>query len=87
MRLLFWLLPLAGLIALLMLERLGFPPQSGGNLPAAGSGLLITFSSEINGYLTPCGCSKPMVGGIPRRASLLKQLAKTHTLVTSKMAT
>jgi hypothetical protein len=81
MRLLFWLLPLAGLIALLMLERLGFPSQSGGNLPAAGSGLLITFSSEINGYLTPCGCSKPMVGGIPRRATLLKQLAKTHTLV------
>jgi hypothetical protein len=30
MRLLFWLLPLAGLIALLMLERLGFPHKVGG---------------------------------------------------------
>ncbi|MGQ9656978.1 MAG: multiheme c-type cytochrome [Fimbriimonadales bacterium] len=41
----------------------------------------IVFGSEINGYLTPCGCSKPMVGGIPRRATLLKQLAENHTLL------
>jgi 2',3'-cyclic-nucleotide 2'-phosphodiesterase (5'-nucleotidase family) len=43
--------------------------------------LSIVFGSEINGYITPCGCSKPMVGGIPRRATLLKQLAEKHTLL------
>jgi hypothetical protein len=43
--------------------------------------LSVVFGSEINGYLTPCGCSKPMVGGIPRRATLFKQLAEKHTLL------
>ncbi len=43
--------------------------------------LAVIFGSEINGYLTPCGCSKPMVGGIPRRGTLLKQLAENHTLL------
>lgn len=43
--------------------------------------LAVVFGSEINGYLTPCGCSKPMVGGIPRRGTLLKQLAQEHNLL------
>jgi hypothetical protein len=88
--LMLWLVPLASLLGLLMLEGMGMSPPTesgffplrGGNLQEGGkTGLVITFSSEINGYLTPCGCSKPMVGGIPRRATLLKQLAKTHTLI------
>jgi len=90
MRLMLWLVPLASLLGLLMLEgkgvspptESGFPSRSGGNLTEGSkTGLIVTFSSEINGYLTPCGCSKPMVGGIPRRATLLKQLATTHTLI------
>ncbi|GIV08420.1 MAG: hypothetical protein KatS3mg019_0511 [Fimbriimonadales bacterium] len=48
---------------------------------ASASPLAVIFGSEINGYLTPCGCSKPMVGGIPRRATLLKQLAEKHNLL------
>ncbi len=43
--------------------------------------LAIVFTSEINGYITPCGCSKPMVGGMPRRATYLKDLAKEHSLL------
>ncbi len=43
--------------------------------------LAIVFGSEINGYITPCGCSKPMVGGIPRRGTLLRQLAEQHVLL------
>ncbi len=51
-------------------------PSASAALPLA-----VVFGSEINGYLTPCGCSKPMVGGLPRRGTLLKQLAKQHHLL------
>lgn len=37
--------------------------------------LSILFSSEQNGYLTPCGCSKPMMGGMPRLATYLHAVA------------
>ncbi len=49
--------------------------------PNASLPLGVVFGSEINGYLTPCGCSKPMVGGIPRRGTLLNQLAKEYQLI------
>jgi len=65
-------------LPLLVLVSLGFyrPEPISKALP-----LGIVFGSEINGYITPCGCSKPMVGGIPRRGSLLKQLAQEYQLV------
>lgn len=71
-RLVWWGLPLA------MLLIMGFyrPEGASSALPLA-----IAFTSETNGYLTPCGCSKPMVGGIPRRATYLKQLAREYELV------
>jgi len=34
--------------------------------------LALLFTGEQNGYLTPCGCSKPMLGGIPRLATWLR---------------
>ncbi|MFQ3611194.1 MAG: hypothetical protein SNJ72_06840, partial [Fimbriimonadales bacterium] len=63
---------------LLVLVSLGFyrPETASVALP-----LGVVFGSEINGYLTPCGCAKPMVGGIPRRGTALKQLAKEYQLV------
>ncbi|MDW8107558.1 MAG: multiheme c-type cytochrome [Armatimonadota bacterium] len=66
-------LPLAALLAL------GFYRPSA--LETHARPLAIVFSSEINGYITPCGCSKPMVGGIPRRGALLRQLAEQYTLL------
>jgi 2',3'-cyclic-nucleotide 2'-phosphodiesterase (5'-nucleotidase family) len=67
------------LIPFVALAALGFYRPSASEPRALP--LSVIFGSEINGYLTPCGCSKPMVGGIPRRATLLKQLAEKHTLL------
>ncbi len=77
-----WLLPPLGLLVLLTLSgRPAAHPHNHALISTDEKPLLIVFGSEINGYLTPCGCSKPMVGGIPRRATLLKQLAKEHNLL------
>jgi len=77
-----WLLPLLGLLGLFTLSGREGIFGSADALPASvEQPLLIAFSCEINGYLTPCGCSKPMVGGIPRRATLLKQLAREYALL------
>jgi hypothetical protein len=43
--------------------------------------LMVAFSTETNGYLTPCGCSSPMLGGFPRRAGYLGALARQAALV------
>ena len=67
------------LIPFVALAALGFYRPAAPEPRAVPLG--VVFGSEINGYLTPCGCSKPMVGGIPRRATLLKQLAEKHTLL------
>src|SRR5205085_1367178 len=71
---LYALLALGFTAGLFALSANGAPQQSEDKLlppPTAGQ-LAILFSGELNGNLTPCGCSKPMVGGLPRRASFLK---------------
>jgi len=35
---------------------------------------VIIFTGDIRGYLSPCGCSAPMVGGIERMAGIVRQL-------------
>lgn len=35
----------------------------------------VIVTSTLEGYLTPCGCTKPMSGGIKRRAAAMKSLA------------
>src|SRR5205807_10028333 len=52
-------------------------PAGGGASPA----LTIVHSTELNGNITPCGCSKPMLGGLPRRASYLKSLGPAAGLL------
>jgi hypothetical protein len=47
----------------------------------SGKRLVITYSTEQNGYLTPCGCSSPMLGGIPRRATWIKSLEADDAVV------
>ncbi len=68
-----WALPFLALVAIGFYRPAENAPRA---LPLA-----VIFGSEINGYLTPCGCSKPMVGGMPRRGTLLKQLAENYTLL------
>jgi hypothetical protein len=36
--------------------------------------LVLMLSGEMHGYLQPCGCSRPQVGGLDRRYQLWKQL-------------
>jgi hypothetical protein len=38
--------------------------------------LALIFSGQQNGYLQPCGCSKPQYGGLARRYNLLQTLKK-----------
>jgi hypothetical protein len=72
---------LAGLVA-----WAASPAASTRQNPAPGAGLsgkrlVVAYSTEQNGYLTPCGCSAPMLGGIPRRATWLRSLAAEDALV------
>jgi 2',3'-cyclic-nucleotide 2'-phosphodiesterase (5'-nucleotidase family) len=55
---------------------LGKEQQADKNLPA-----LIVFSSDQNGYITPCGCAKPMLGGMPRRADYLRETSLKYNLL------
>lgn len=64
-------LPLAGLLALAAWGDRA-PDSPAGH--AAADAVTVVFSTEQNGYLTPCGCSKPMLGGLPRRAGFLRKL-------------
>lgn len=45
-----------------------------GSAPRAATQLTVIFNTDQNGYLTPCGCAKPVTGGMPRRATYLKGL-------------
>jgi hypothetical protein len=38
--------------------------------------LSLVIGGDLNGYLSPCGCSKPMTGGIRRRAFALAEIRK-----------
>ena len=42
---------------------------------------MLVFSGELNGYLRPCECTKPMLGGMARRGSLLKSLAAASGII------
>lgn len=47
---------------------------------AVGSGqkaaptLTVVFGGETRGYLAPCGCTKPMLGGISRRGAAIRRM-------------
>lgn len=43
--------------------------------------LRIVLSGELKGYLSPCGCSKPMIGGVARRGTYLESLQKSGPTV------
>lgn len=52
-----------------------------GTGPAAKKQVTIVFSGDLEGYLSPCGCSYPMIGGIKRRATAIRGLADTSELI------
>jgi hypothetical protein len=37
---------------------------------------VVIFTGDIRGYLSPCGCSDPMIGGIERMAGVVRQLKR-----------
>lgn len=38
--------------------------------------VVLLISGDTHGYLSPCGCTKPMTGGIRRRATAIRNLSK-----------
>src|SRR5687767_8466768 len=38
--------------------------------------VLLLYTGEQRGYLEPCGCSKPQIGGLSRRATFLRGLSR-----------
>ncbi len=38
----------------------------------------LVIGGNAKGYLTPCGCTSPMSGGIRRKASMISQMRKSH---------
>lgn len=47
----------------------------------ASKPVAIVVSGDQKGYLSPCGCSNPMIGGIKRRASAVRSLSQTSRLI------
>jgi len=41
-----------------------------------GPDAVVIFTGDIRGYLSPCGCSSPMIGGIERMAGVVRQLKR-----------
>lgn len=41
----------------------------------------IAVTGDLHGYLSPCGCSSPMIGGIRRRATAIEAMGKNVILL------
>jgi hypothetical protein len=59
------------LIAVTVAGTLAYRAAASGAEPAAGASIF--YTGEQRGYLEPCGCSKPQIGGLARRATFLKK--------------
>lgn len=42
--------------------------------PPRQADFVVVFTGDIRGYLSPCGCTKPQVGGVKRMASVVRTL-------------
>ncbi len=60
---------LLGLAIALTTLAIGWTFQSKPEQP-----FVVILGGDTDGYLNPCGCSKPMIGGIVRRATAIKTL-------------
>lgn len=43
-------------------------------VPPRQSDMVVVFTGDIRGYLSPCGCTKPQIGGVKRMASVIRSL-------------
>jgi hypothetical protein len=73
------LLLLAGAVSLALAQET--PKNRGAAAAGVAAKLRVVLSTEQNGYITPCGCSKPMLGGMPRRATYIQSLPTPETLL------
>ena len=53
----------------------GVAGVGGAVLPAPPTPWVLVVAGDADGYLSPCGCTAPMTGGVKRRATAVKQLA------------
>jgi hypothetical protein len=44
--------------------------------PPPSPDAVVIFTGDIRGYLSPCGCSDPMIGGVERMAGVVRQLSR-----------
>ncbi len=68
-------------IALLLLSAVPFVLALLGNATKPDDSWTLVVSGATKGYLAPCGCTKPMSGGIRRRASVIQAISKESDLV------
>ncbi|HYC76636.1 MAG TPA: multiheme c-type cytochrome [Planctomycetota bacterium] len=59
-------------------SRAADAPQDAASRPAPSTGPLIVLSGHEKGFIRPCGCSKPKLGGIDKRAHALAELRRTR---------
>jgi hypothetical protein len=56
-------------------------PQKPAAQPSKSPGITVVVGGDLDGYISPCGCTKPMIGGITRRATLVRSLESAGPLV------
>ncbi|MCC6443121.1 MAG: hypothetical protein IT210_06645 [Armatimonadetes bacterium] len=76
-----WLISAALPLLLSFAGKAPRPAAPGNPKEDAKASLTVVFGSEQNGYLMPCGCAKPMLGGLPRRATLIKSLPERQAVL------
>lgn len=54
--------------------------SSGATSPGDPLTQSIAFSGQLDGYLIPCGCSSPMIGGLARRAKALQNPSRDYVI-------
>lgn len=68
-------------IALLLVSAAPFVLAGWGQISKPTESWTLVVSGATKGYLAPCGCTKPMSGGIRRRASVIQAISKASDLV------
>lgn len=52
-----------------------------GASPPDAPDAVVIFTGDIRGYLSPCGCTDPMIGGVERMAGVVRQLQRQPNAV------
>lgn len=53
----------------------------GGAVWSGQSTTVVVLTGDLDGNLSPCGCTKPMTGGILRRATAIRQLGGSSAII------